>query len=86
MEIDSLALDRLAEAVKETNQKLEKYILRARDADRDVLVSCKEAARILGITPSTISMMLKQHRLKKTSIGGSTGIRLSEIRNINNPL
>lgn len=49
----------------------------------DVLISCTEAARLLGKTPPTISNMIKDGRLHKTTIGGSTGIRLSEIRKIN---
>lgn len=45
----------------------------------DVLVSCTEAARLLGITPKTISMMLRDGRLKKVTLGKSTGIRLSDL-------
>jgi excisionase family DNA binding protein len=45
----------------------------------DALVSCTEAARLLGITPKTISMMLRDGRLRKVTIGRSTGIRLSDI-------
>ena len=85
MEIDSGALDRLIDAVRETNEKLETYIFRAREADSNVLVSCKEAARLLGVNPSTISIMLQQHRLRKAYIDGSTGIRLSEIRDMIKP-
>lgn len=51
--------------------------------NNDILVSCTEAARLLGKTPPTISKMIKDGRLNKTTIGGSTGIRLSEIRKIN---
>lgn len=46
----------------------------------EVLVSCTEAARLLGKTPATISTMIRDGRLSKTTIGQSTGIRLSEIR------
>lgn len=53
-------------------------------ADGEVLVSCQEAARLLGVTPPTISVMLGQRRLTKVTIGPSTGIRLSEIRSIQN--
>ena len=45
----------------------------------DVLVSCTEAARLLGKTPKTISMMLRDGRLKKVTLGKSTGIRLSDL-------
>ena len=46
----------------------------------DVLVSCNEAARLIGKSNNTISAMLRDGRLKKETIGKSTGIRLSEIR------
>lgn len=49
----------------------------------EVLVSCNEAARLLGKNPSTISEMIREKRLEKVTIGKSTGIRLSEIRKIN---
>lgn len=45
----------------------------------EVVVSCTEAARLLGVTPKTISSMIKDGRLKKVKIEDSTGIRLSEI-------
>lgn len=47
--------------------------------NNDILVSCTEAARLLGRTTPTISKMLKDGRLHKTTIGDSTGIRLSEV-------
>ncbi len=46
----------------------------------EVLVSCNEAARLLGRSNKTISAMLKDGRLSKTTIGQSTGIRLSDLR------
>lgn len=64
-------------------RQLETYNSRFND---DVLVSCTEAARLLGRTTPTISVMLRQHRLHKVTIGESTGIRLSEIRTILQPV
>ena len=60
-------------------------MLRAYNAPlfEDALVSCVEAARLLRRSPKTISMMLREGRLTKRTIGKSTGIPLSEIRNIN---
>lgn len=49
----------------------------------DVLVSCTEAARLLGKSPNTISKMIHDGRLHRSVIGRSTGIRLSDIRKIN---
>lgn len=45
----------------------------------EVLVSCHEAARLLGKTPNTITRMLREGRLHRATIGPSTGIPLSEI-------
>lgn len=45
----------------------------------DVLVSCTEAARLLHRSPNTISKMLRDGRLRRTTIGISSGIRLSDI-------
>ena len=50
-----------------------------KERDRDILVSCTEAARLLGKSSKTVSMMIRDGRLKKTTIGESTGIRLSDI-------
>lgn len=50
-----------------------------KERDAGVLVSCTEAARLLDVTPKTVSMMIRDGRLKKITIGESTGIRLSEI-------
>ena len=47
--------------------------------NNDILVSCTEAARLLGKSAPTISAMVKDGRLHKTTIGISTGIRLSEV-------
>lgn len=45
----------------------------------EVLVSCTEAARLLGISRNTITNMLREGRLHRATIGQSSGIRLSEI-------
>ena len=52
--------------------------------DENILVSCNEAARLLGRNPSTISEMIREKRLEKVTIGRSTGIRLSEIKRLIN--
>lgn len=59
--------------------RLESLERRLTNRDVEILVSCHEAARLLGKTPPTISKMLKDGRLHKTTIGDSTGIRLSEV-------
>lgn len=63
-------------------QKLTSELRRKNDlsCQREVLVSCTEAARLLGKTPATISKMLFDGRLHKTTLGASTGIKLSEIQ------
>lgn len=57
--------------------ELEKY---NRSRDSEVLVSCTEAARLLNKSIATVSKMIREGRLKKTTIGRSTGIPLSDIR------
>ena len=57
-------------------------IANVRCEDGPVIVSCKEASRLLGVSPKTVSMMLRDGRLNKTTIDGSTGILLSAIRKI----
>ena len=84
MDIDESTLDSLIGAVLANNEKLERIISKLTGGEV-VLVSCNEAARLLGVTPPTITNMLRQHRLTKVTIGNSTGIRLSEIRSIKNP-
>lgn len=54
--------------------------------DCDVIISCTEAARILHLARTTITQMLKDGRLHRKTIGLSSGILLSEIRNIQNSL
>lgn len=76
-------LDQLIQTVRENNAKLETIVDRL--GGSEILVSNNEAARLLGITPQTVSSMVRQHRLHRVTIGQSTGIRLSEIRSIKNP-
>lgn len=54
----------------------------------DVLVSCAEAARLIGVTPNTVCNYLKQKKLSKKTIDGVTGLRLSDVimfKERNNP-
>ena len=54
--------------------------------DDNILISCVEAARLLGHAPNTITRMINEGRLHKVTLGRSTGIRLSELmRKINTP-
>ena len=72
----------------ETQRRLEHIMDELRDiingqgAEDTVIISCKEAARLLDVSTKTVSMMLRDGRLKKITIGGSTGISLSRIRDI----
>lgn len=45
----------------------------------DVIVSCNEAARLLGKSPATVSHMIREGRLEKVTIKGSTGVRLNQV-------
>ena len=69
-------LDAVVKELEMVTDGLEKAIAKQYD---NILVSCTEAARHLGCTSNTISMMLKDGRLDKVTIGQSTGIRYSDI-------
>lgn len=58
----------------------------ALEAQRNEKVySCKEAAKILGKSPQTISRYLAQGRIKKGVRGGVVGIPQSEIDKLSTP-
>ena len=65
--------------IRKSNAKLEWLIQNRENQFDGILVSCKEAARLLGVTNKTISTRIKTGQLHKITIAGSTGIRLSEI-------
>ena len=70
----------------ETQRRLEHIMAELHDIisgqgpEETIIISCKEAARLLGVSPKTVSMMLRDGRLKKITIGGSTGISLHDIK------
>ena len=84
MIIDEAVMSRIVSTLKDNNEMLEQILERLEKSDENVLVSGNEAARLLGVSPTTVSIMVKQHRLEKVTIGISTGIRLSDIRKIIN--
>ena len=45
----------------------------------EILVSQTEAARYLGVTIQTVFRYVRQNRLKKRTLGGTTGILLSDL-------
>lgn len=45
----------------------------------EVLISCAEAARFLGVTPATISTYIKRGKLTKRTRGKVTGIPLRDV-------
>lgn len=72
-------LKQLTQVVERLTSVTEDMAKHDEERDSNILISCTEAARLLGKTAPTISMMLKDGRLHKTTIGISTGIRLSEV-------
>ena len=60
--------NRLAAAIE--NQKSEK------------IYSCKDAAKVIGVSPQTISRYIAQGRIKKGERGGRIGIPESELNKI----
>jgi len=45
----------------------------------EVLVSCTEAARLLGVTNNTVSSWIRRKKLTKRTIDGVTGILLADL-------
>lgn len=72
-------LERLTATVSRLTDITEGMEKAYEERDENILVSCSEAARLLGKSAPTISAMVKDGRLHKTTIGISTGIRLSEV-------
>ena len=72
------------ELVAQDRARIDTLIELMRGETGEVLVSCNEAARLLGRNPSTISEIIREKRLEKVTIGRSTGIRLSEIKRLIN--
>ena len=77
----AIRLERLAEELSRLTDGIERSL---KERDDNILVSCTEAARLLGKTTTTISTMIREKRLTKVTIGESTGIRLSEIQEYKN--
>lgn len=78
-------LDEIISTVRGNRERLDGIIEKMALADHEVLVSCTEAARLMGVTTTTVSKMIREHRLRKVTLGESTGIRLSEVRKLTNP-
>lgn len=72
-------LEQLTKVVDRLTTVTEGMVQREEERDNNILISCSEAARLLGKTAPTITAMVKDGRLHKTTIGISTGIRLSEV-------
>lgn len=68
---DRARIDNLTAELARYNDRL--------NAFAEVLVSCTEAARLLGKTKATISTYIAQGKLQKRTIGLSTGIPLGEV-------
>lgn len=71
-----IRLGHLSDTVEQVCSKMEEYLQRE---ETEVLVSCREAARLLGVTSATVTRMLTDGRLEKKTIGESTGIPLHSI-------
>ena len=55
------------------------------ERDDNILLSCAEAGRQLGVRQNTVTRYIREGRLHKTTIGQSTGIRLSEVMKMKTP-
>lgn len=48
----------------------------------ETLFSCVEAAKVIGVTPQTISRYIREGRIRKAIRGGKVGIPESEIKKL----
>ena len=74
-----IRLSHLSDTVEDVRSMLDNYLQKM---EMEVLVSCREAARLLGVTTQTITRMLTDGRIEKKTIGESTGIPLGDILNL----
>ena len=75
-------LESIAAELERVTDGLEKAI---RDQYDNILVSCSEAGRHLGVTQNTVTRYIREGRLHRTVIGQSAGIRLSEVLKMKTP-
>ena len=64
---------------RELINELKAELAHSRKTIPTILLSNREAARIIGLHDSYISVLVKRKRLTKRTIGRSTGILLSDV-------
>jgi excisionase family DNA binding protein len=70
---------------QEDRRRIDALISVLKEGEGEVVITCTEAARLLGKTKATISAWIKCGKIHKTARGRSIGILLSEVRKIQNP-
>ena len=69
----------LIEGLTESNNRLAAALEGQRTEN---LFSCTEAAKLIGVTPQTISRYIREGRIRKAARGGKVGIPESEIKKL----
>ena len=64
---------------RELIAELKSLVATKRDAMPTILISNNEAARLLGVNPSYVSVLIKRNKLKRRVMGRSKGILLTEV-------
>ena len=67
-------------SLTESNNRLAKAL---EDQQTEKVFSCADAAKMIGVTPQTVSRYIREGRIKKAVRGGRVGIPESEIQKLN---
>lgn len=69
----------LIACLTESNNRLAKAL---EGQKTESIYSCTDAAKMIGVTPQTISRYIREGRIKKAVRGGKVGILESEIKKL----
>ena len=69
----------LIACLTESNNRLAKAL---ENQKTEAVYSCTDAAKMIGVTPQTISRYIREGRIRKAVRGGKAGIPESEIQKL----
>ena len=69
----------LSQEDREIIEELKAVVLSRKETIPPILISNNETARLLGVNPSYVSVLIKRKKLRRRAMGRSTGILLTEV-------
>ena len=69
----------LSQEDREIIEELKAVMLSRKETIPPILISNNETARLLGVNPSYVSVLIKRKKLRRRVMGRSTGILLTEV-------